>query len=156
VVVDVPEHPTATPIFELYKLAVEMADRVSARRASANALFVGIQTASVASLGFLAARRPPAPDGFLVAICAVGVIGAGAWFLLLRSYRDLNRAKFNVILKLEDQLPVRIYGEEWQSLKMDPVKAWRKRYAELGTLERLAPALYAALNIAMAAYVVVS
>lgn len=142
------------PILELYKLAVEMADRISARRAGANALFVSLQSASVAALGFLAARSPAPPDAILVAVCLVGVIGAGSWFLLLRSYRDLNRAKFEVILAMEKQLPVQIFGDEWHSLKKDPVKKWRPRYAELGTLERLSPVLYAALNVATGIYVI--
>jgi hypothetical protein len=42
---------------ELYKLAVEMADRVSARRATANAFFLTINTALFAFVSSGAARR---------------------------------------------------------------------------------------------------
>gem|GEM_PF-4563773 len=55
---------------------------------------------------------------------------------------------------MEKQLPVQIFGDEWHSLKKDPVKKWRPRYAELGTLERLSPVLYAALNVATGIYVI--
>ena len=61
-------------ILELYKLTVEMADRVSARRAGANAYFITVQGALVAALGFLASRTPPVHDRYLVAVAAVGVI----------------------------------------------------------------------------------
>lgn len=38
-------------LLELYKTAVEMADRVSARRAGANSFFVTLNTALARSLG---------------------------------------------------------------------------------------------------------
>lgn len=139
-------------VLDLYKLGVEMADRVSARRAAANTYFVSIQTAVMAAVSFLASREPR-PDGFLIiATSLVGVFGAAVWFLLLRSYRDLNRAKFAVITSIEEQLPVRLFVNEWDSLRRDPVKRWRGRYAELGSVERLAPALFAILHIAVAIY----
>lgn len=147
--------PDDPHLLDFYKLAVDMADRVSARRAGANSFFVTVQSAVVASLGFLAAQEPAAPNGILLAVCGVGILGAGVWFLLLRSYRHLNRAKFDVILALETRLPVQLFADEWASLKKDPVSRWRGRYAELGTVERLAPLLFAALNLATAVYLVV-
>lgn len=140
-------------LLELYKLAVEMADRVSARRAGANVFFLSVQSAVVAALAFLSGQTTPPKTGILFALCGVGVLGSGVWFLLLRSYRDLNTAKFDVICNLESQLPVQLFTDEWQSLKKDPVHGWRGRYAELGTVERLAPALFAALNVILAIYI---
>lgn len=136
-------------VLELYKLAVEMADRVSARRGGANAFFVTVQSALVAALGFLAGQDPAPPDRYMVALCAVGLAAAASWYLLLRSYRDLNRAKFAVINKLESQLPVSLFADEWTELKRDPVKRWRPRYAELGTIERFAPALFALIDLVL-------
>ena len=133
-------------IFQLYELAVEMADRVSARRAGANAFFVSAQSAVVAALGFLAAQTPPPADRYLVALSSVGVAVSLSWFLLLRSYRDLNGAKFKVINDLEEHLPYQIFREEWQVLKRDPVKRWRPSYAELGTVERLVPGVFALIH----------
>jgi hypothetical protein len=42
-------------VLELYKLAVEMADRVSSRRGMANSFFLTVQTAMVTVLGFTGA-----------------------------------------------------------------------------------------------------
>jgi hypothetical protein len=144
----------APQLVDLYKLAVEMADRVSARRAGANAFFISVQSAVVATLGFLAARRPPPPDGVLLAVAGAGVLGAAVWFTLLRAYRLLNRAKFEVILELEKQLPAQIFTDEWAVLKQDPVKRWGGRYVELGSVERLAPLLFAGLNLVTGIYLV--
>ncbi|MFC5145895.1 RipA family octameric membrane protein [Streptomyces aureoversilis] len=66
-----------------------------------------------------------------------GITLSAAWWMQLRSYRDLNTAKFKVINKLEECLPVHICADEWEALKSDPIPGWRKRYAELGTSERI-------------------
>jgi hypothetical protein len=139
-------------LLDLYKLAAEMADRVSARRGATNSFFVTLQSALIATLGFLTGGDSRPDRWILVAVCVAGMITAVTWFLLLRSYRDLNRAKYSVIMEIEKQLPLAVFGDEWLSLKKDPVKRWRPRYAELGTVERVVPLAFAALNIALGYY----
>ena len=39
-----------------------------------------------------------------------------AWYRLIRSYRDLNEAKFKVIHRLEQRLPARPYDAEWEAV----------------------------------------
>lgn len=126
-------------LVEQYKLAVEMADRVSARRGSANGFFLTVQTTLVALLAVPGITR--------AWIAVAGIILAGAWWLLLRSYRDLASAKWAAIEKLERRLPSQPFIEEWEFLKKDPVRWWRPRYAELGFAERLVPVVFAALFI---------
>jgi hypothetical protein len=143
-----PLAPDATTV-KLYKLAVEMADRVSARRALANSFFVGVHTVITALVGVLHPLAPalpsetgrPFPFASLLA-AAAGATLAVAWWVMLRSYRDLNRAKFTVINKLEERLPVRIFTDEWAVLKPPQVKSWRGRYTELGQVERLVPVVF--------------
>jgi len=139
---------------ELYKLAVEMADRVSARRASANSFFLAVHAAITALVGAL---HPPAsalpsvaakPFPFAsVLIALAGITLAVAWWLSLRSYRDLNGAKFTVITALEKELPVQLFNDEWKLLKRDPVKLWRGRYAELGQVEQVVPIIFGLLYV---------
>jgi len=127
---------------ELYKLAVEMADRVSARRTAANSFFLAVQTALVTLLGVDGLSRQ--------AVAGAGLVLAGAWWLLLRSYRKLNGAKFQVITEMEIQLPVAVFKQEWTALKGGgpPVKRrLRDRYAELGVVERVVPAIFAVIYI---------
>ncbi len=143
-------------LMDLYRLAVEMADRVSERRAGANTYFVSVQSAIVAALAFLASREPAAPTGLLIAVCGVGLLAAGVWFVLLRSYRELNRVKFTVILALEKRLPAQIYTDEWELVSRTRTRGWRSRYAEFGAIERVAPLLFAALDLAVAVYLLVS
>src|SRR5215207_3253415 len=137
---------------ELYKLAVEMADRVSARRATANAFFLTVNTALLAfvSSGSL---------NMLWLVALAGIALSGTWWILLKSYRDLNAAKFGVILEMEKDLEAKVYGNEWRVLKEDRPKEerpqekrpkrWWEGYAELGTAERIVPLIFAALYIAV-------
>lgn len=136
-------------VLEIYKLAVEMADRISARRATANSFFLTLHTGLAAFVGIVSSTHlaeDPASgdvDSFgLVFTAVVGAILAAAWWLLLRSYRDLNTAKFKAIGELEAALPVQPLAREWEYLKKDPVKPWRPRYAELGFVERVIPIVF--------------
>jgi hypothetical protein len=122
---------------EQYKLAVEMADRISARRATANGFFLTVQATLVALLGVKGIDSDW--------IAAAGILLSLTWFLLLRSYRDLNAAKFRVIGDIETKLPIAVFADEWKYLKEDPVKPWRPRYAELGLIERLVPVVFGAI-----------
>jgi hypothetical protein len=68
--------------------------------------------------------------------------------------QELNAAKFQVILAMEERLPVRMYGDEWASLKRDPVRfalrrdtmrSWIAQYRELGRIERIVPWIFVAI-----------
>ena len=144
-------------ILELYKLAVEMADRVSSRRTAANSFFLTVNTALVTVVGIFTADlsgRAPSPgisaSASVLASALAGIVLSATWFLLLRSYRDLNSAKFAVINQIEkDHLPIRPFADEWKCLKEDPVRSWRNRYAELGFVERAVPATFGALYVGL-------
>jgi hypothetical protein len=141
--------PETTPgQIELYKLAVEMADRISARRGVANSFYLTVNTGLVALLGGEELR-------WYVAVA--GIVLCVTWWALLKSYRDLNSAKFAVILAIEQSLPAKVFGEEWDRLKKDPVKlalrrdavrSWAAQYRELGRIERIVPWVFALIYVA--------
>ena len=140
---DSDSEPEATPTeLDLYKLAVEMADRISARRGTANSFYLAVHAGIITAVAALlpgGATSLPLASTF---IAIAGMTLSVAWWLSLRSYRDLNRAKFKVILRMEARLPVALFGDEWQFLKKDPVIGWRKQYAELGQVERVVPVVF--------------
>jgi hypothetical protein len=142
---------------ELYKLAVEMADHVSERRTGANNFFLALHAAFASIVTFVGLQTkttnngestPPSGDhSGMIVIVVIGVLLCAAWFLGLRSYRDLNTAKFKVINALETELPVRVFTDEWRYLKEDKVPGWRGRYREQGTVERLVPVLFGVIYV---------
>ncbi len=71
--------------------------------------------------------------------------------MTLRSYRDLNAAKWTVIGEIESEyLVFEPFNREWDILTTgDEPKAWRERYAEQGIVERYLPWVFAALNVAV-------
>ncbi|MEU5577510.1 hypothetical protein ABZ791_31205 [Streptomyces huasconensis] len=138
-------------VLELYKLAVEMADRMSARRGTANAFFLSVQTALVTLVGFGMPRLSESPWWVSLVMALGGGTLSLAWWMQLRSYRHLNSAKFMVINKIEARLPVRIFTDEWEVLKGDPAPGRFKRYAELGTSERIVPLVFALAHLILLA-----
>ncbi|WP_199830882.1 hypothetical protein [Streptomyces sp. NBRC 110028] len=129
-----------------YTLAVEMADRVSARRGAANSFFLGIQTTLLAAVGLADSTVHNISWYAALSVTLTGCTISAFWWLQLRSYQLLNQAKFEVINKLEEQLPAKIYTDEWTSLKQVR-RSRRFRYLELGTTERFVPLLLAALHV---------
>lgn len=135
----------------LYATTVEMADRVSARRGQANQFYLSIETLLLGVPAFFGltnvAGAEPDPLRYTV-LAAVGVIVSVTWWLQLRSYRQLNRAKFDVILAIErEHFQIHPFGDEWDSLKKDAIPGWRGRYAELGTVERVVPIAFLVANL---------
>jgi hypothetical protein len=143
----------------LYSLAVEMADRLSARRAAANNFFLAVQSALAALLAAFAVRSAPTSqptDKVLLTLALLaGLVLAVAWWLLLTSYRRLSTAKFAVINKIEaDHFKVRPFSDEWVELKksrpttrnpLSHVASIRDRYAELGVVEQVVPLAFGVL-----------
>lgn len=141
--------PSEQTVLEIYKMGVEMADRVSARRGAANAFFVTVESALVAALGLIQPTRET-PWYVAVGVAMSGIAISAAWWLQLRSYRDLNKAKFEIISTIErEHLPLQPFTDEWDVLKKDKVERWRPRYAELGTSERVLPFVFAGVYVLM-------
>lgn len=105
-------------ILEQYKTYVEIADKISERRNLANVFFLTLNTAIVGSIGFFFDKIGLVspkwlisfPIGSIIILCYV-------WWRLIKSYRQLNNAKFKVIGELETKLPSSPYfNAEWKAL----------------------------------------
>jgi hypothetical protein len=128
-------------LLEQYKLYVEMADRISARRGLTNSFFLTLNTGFV---GVFAAFKvvPKGAEAWWLAIPLVALVGeCFAWFYLVRSYRLLNGAKYRVVGALEERLPASpFWRAEWWALGegRDPARYW-----PLSHIEQWIPALFA-------------
>lgn len=99
----------------VYELYVEMADRISQRRDRANLFFLTTNTGLVGLLGYLQGNTPAAGRYLAyIPIALAGVALSFLWYRIIRSYRDLNSAKFKVVHEIEHRLPLRPYDAEWE------------------------------------------
>lgn len=131
-------------LLEQYKIYVEMADRISSRRALTNTFFLTINTAVFALVGTFVKDGSPRGPLILIPVLAI-VVQCGAWFFLLRSYRQLNSAKYVVIGAMEEHLPASPYWRaEWKALGEGKD---RRRYWPLSHLEQWVPISFAALYL---------
>lgn len=104
-------------LLESYKIAINMADKISDRRALANNFFLTLNTAILAFSGIKAKTL----------VLFAGILVCIDWLLLLRNYQQLNQAKFEVINKLEKKLSLNIMSLEWDILQQNGYKTLSSR-----------------------------
>jgi hypothetical protein len=127
-------------VMDQWKLYVEMADRISSRRGLTNTFFLTLNTAIFTAIG-VAGKEISDVSSWLLALPLIVVLGdCAAWWWLVRSYRQLNTAKFKVVGALEERLPASPYWRaEWVALGEG--EDWRK-YLPLTHLEQWIPILF--------------
>ena len=104
-------------IIEIYKVYLQMADKISDRRQSANSFFLTINTVVVGLITYLSfdsVFEKYHPFYGLVSIA--GMVICYYWYRLIRSYKDLNFGKFKIVHEIEKLLPVSPFDDEWEVL----------------------------------------
>jgi hypothetical protein len=153
------QSPVDKDLLELFKICVELADRTSARRAGANTFFVSLNSIAAAVVGYLSATKTGGNgvDHFsLTMLALVGIILSITWWGILRYYRRLSKAKWDVINQMEKQLPVQPFKDEWMILHPEePVRGrfkWlrRSRHREATVVEQVVPLTFAAVYLVLA------
>ena len=131
-------------LLEIYKLHAELADRVSQRREGANRLYVSLLTGILILLvAFLRYGAGIVP--VWVILMAAGILGmalSASWFIIVRSYRQLNSGKFDTLHELEENLAYPFFRREWELLKEGKDK---NRYWKLTVVENFLPVIFLAL-----------
>ncbi|WP_329386145.1 DUF1622 domain-containing protein [Streptomyces sp. NBC_01351] len=134
-------------VLDQYKTYVEMADRVSSRRSLANTFFLSLNTAVVAAVATTTTGTTWQDVSLLAPLAGLIILLTQCltWFVTVRSYRQLNAAKFAVIAALEKKLPAFVYSEaEWHVLGEG--KNWRQ-YLPLTHVEQWVPLIFAAAYV---------
>ncbi len=123
----------------MYQDYVASADTISERRNNANAFFVTVNAALLGLSGYFGG------DGEkLVWLAAIaGILFSFTWRGLIKSYRSLNSAKFQVIHQLEQRLPFAAYDEEWVQLEEGKDSAV---HVPFSAVEALVPMIFMLLH----------
>ena len=124
-------------LLEQWRTCVEMADHISSRRDTMNSLFITINLSLIAAISL-------SWQGKSIIIAVSGVVLCYLWYHLIEYYRNLNNAKFEVILALEKGLPSQPFSEEWDSFE-------KKKSQEGTTLEKILPAVFILLHAGLSA-----
>ena len=99
-------------LLEQYKIYVQSAENVSARRVASSRYLLTLNIALVTLYGIQS-------DGFgqsywAILVPILGIPVSWLWYRIIKSHSDLNTVKFKIIRQLEEHLPVALYAYEWQ------------------------------------------
>ena len=135
-------------LLEQYKLYVQSAENVSARRVASNRYLLTLNAALVALYGLQSAGFGQSCWTLLIPV--IGIPISLLWYWIIKSHADLNRVKFGLIHEFEKHLPAALYRREWQLAD----EGRGKSYRAVTTIERWIPILFAALHIVLALLVI--
>jgi hypothetical protein len=93
-------------VFDQYKLAVEMWDRVRARRQDSNKFYLSINTAIVGAAALPSLRFSS------LGLAIVGIIVCILWSANILNYRSLTNDKRDVIIEIETLFPSAPFSAE--------------------------------------------
>jgi hypothetical protein len=132
---------------EQYRLYLHIFNATIERRQKSNEFFMGLNTAIIAFLGYIEVKdiepAPSTPIIFLF-VPVIGICFCYSWFLMIRSYKNLNRAKFKVIHHIEKNLPLSNFETEWEILGRAKDKT---KYRTLSSIEKNIPLIFSVLYV---------
>jgi hypothetical protein len=130
-------------LLDQYKIYINAAEKISDRRQKTNEFFLGLNTALLALLGFIATKTNQQEIGLMLVISAVaGITICYLWYRIIASYKGLNSAKFKVIHAIELRLPLALYDTEWEMLERGKNK---KVYWPFSHIELNVPKIFIAI-----------
>ena len=120
-------------LLEIYKLHAGLADSVSRQRGTTNRFYLLLMSGlSVLFSGVLQFRDGVPLGGLMVGFGLLGTLLAVAWYIHIRSYRQLNSGKFKPLHELEEKLAYPFFKREWELLEEgeNPNKYWKLTVVE--------------------------
>lgn len=130
-------------LIDQYRLYVQSADNVSSRRLTSMRYLLAISSGLVALYGvqFAAFREAI----WLLPIPIIGIVSAVAWLRIIKSHKDLNALKFNLIHELEEHLPAAPFKREWERAG----HGTGAKYTPVTELESWFPCIFIVLHLLM-------
>ena len=132
--------PKNNNFLELYKIMIESSEKLIQRRQNTNRFFITVIATSIAGVGFLIKIDTGIGGlhGILLGTVFLSFIGllCKSWYDLIDNYGKLNKAKFDVILRLEKSFGAQVYFAEWVALGKG-IRA--KKYKSFTSTEKNVP-----------------
>ena len=128
-------------LLEQYKLYVQSAENVSARRVASSRYLLTLNVALLALYGLQSANFGQTYWTLLVPVLGIPV--SLLWYQIIKSHRDLNAVKFEIIHELERHLPAALFYYEWQVAG----EGQGKSYNPVTHFEKWIPVAFVALHL---------
>ena len=128
-------------LLEQYKIYVQSAENVSARRVASSRYLLTLNVALVTLYGLQSEGL--LQSYWMVLVPILGIPVSWLWYQIIKSHRDLNAVKFKIIHQIEQHLPVALYINEWQLAGEGRGKA----YSAVTRMEQWIPLVFVALHI---------
>jgi hypothetical protein len=129
-------------LLEQYRLYLDLTDRLAARRATANAFFLTLNTAVLGVAGAVWGQRSDVPAWLAALVLVPLLVLCAVWFLLIGHHRVVSAAKWAVVAAFEEHLPAGPFERtEWHGLLGGAGR--RSWWHRLTLLEQVVPAVFA-------------
>lgn len=130
-------------LLDQYKIYINATEKISDRRQKTNEFFLGLNTALVALLSFIASKTDQTELNVILGVSSIaGITICYLWYRIITSYKGLNDAKFKVVHMIESRLPLALYDTEWEMLGRGNDK---ERYWPFSHIELLVPRIFIAI-----------
>ena len=139
-----------TDLLEQYKLYVQSAENVSARRVASSRYLLTLNVALVALYGLQSANFGQTYWTLLVPVLGIPV--SLLWHQIIKSHRDLNAVKFRIIHEMERHLPTALFHYEWQLAG----EGKGRSYNPVTYIERWIPIAFVGLHLGATALTVLT
>ena len=127
-------------LLEIYKLHAGLADSISKQRGTANRFYMLVLSGlAVIFSAFLQHKNGVSLRWLMVGFGLFGMFLTTAWYVVIRSYRQLNTGKFNALHELEEKLTYPFFKREWSLLNEG--KDFRS-YWKLSVVETFVPGIF--------------
>ncbi len=129
---------------EQYRIYLHVFNSTNERRQKSNEFFLGLNAAIIGILGYVETKSIPNANIIFLLVPFVGISIGYCWYKIIKSYSQLNKAKFQVIHTVEQKLPIALFQTEWHVLGKGKD---HKKYRPLSDTERFIPITFIALYI---------
>lgn len=114
-----------TITFELYKFYVEQAEKVSSKRADTNKYMLTVNTFLIGLFSVSTNFEEFAKTLWNYLVPASGTLICLTWYIMIKSYSNLNSAKFKVIHEMEESMKYKPFTREWELAEQGKGKAYK-------------------------------
>jgi hypothetical protein len=136
--------PYLNQYLEQYRIYLHIFNSTNDRSQKSNEFFLGLNAAIIGILGYVETKSLPHGNMIFLLIPFIGISISYSWYKIINSYSILNRAKFKVIHKMEEKLPVALFTKEWSTLNDSKNQ---HKYVSFSRIEKNIPITFIVLYI---------